>query len=111
MISPFELESEVRSYCRRIPSVFTRARNALLWDEKGHVHIDLLSGCGALNYGHNHPVIQKKVLDYLGSDGIALAMDLHTTPKRAFLDELNRTILAPRDLQYKVHWSDRHECN
>ena len=105
MISPFELESEVRSYCRRIPSVFTRARNALLWDEEGHVHIDLLSGCGALNYGHNHPAIQKKVLDYLGLDGIALAMDLHTTPKRAFLDELNRTILAPRQLQYKVQFT------
>jgi diaminobutyrate-2-oxoglutarate transaminase len=105
MISPFELESQVRSYCRRMPAVFTKAKNALLWDEEGHIHIDLLSGCGALNYGHNHPVIQKKVLDYLSSDGIALAMDLHTVAKRAFLDELNETILAPRHLNYKVQFT------
>jgi diaminobutyrate-2-oxoglutarate transaminase len=105
MISPFELESEVRSYCRRIPSVFAKAKNAVLWDEEGHVHLDLLSGCGALNYGHNHPVIQKAVLDYLASDGIALAMDLHTAPKRAFLNELNQTILAPRHLDYKVQFT------
>jgi len=105
MTSPFEMESEVRSYCRRIPVVFSKARNALLWDEEGHVHIDLLSGCGALNYGHNNPVIQKAIIEYLESDGIILAMDLHTTPKRAFLDEFNRTILAPRHLQYKVQFA------
>src|SRR5579859_1163280 len=105
MISPFELESHVRSYCRRIPAVFARAKNALLWDEEGHIHIDLLSGCGALNYGHNHPVIQQRVADYLSSDGIVLAMDLHTVAKRAFLDELNRTILTPRHLDYKVQFT------
>lgn len=105
MITPFELESEVRSYCRSMPSVFTRAKNALVWDEHGHIHIDLLAGCGALNYGHNHPAIQQSVLNYLGSNGIGLAMDLHTTAKRAFLDELNRTILVPRRLDYKVQFT------
>ncbi len=98
------LESEVKIYCRHMPSVFVMAKNAVLYDEAGQAHIDLLSACGALNYGHNHPKLIDSLLQYIARGGICAAMDLHTTAKRAFLRELNETILAPRGLSYKVQF-------
>lgn len=47
------LESNVRTYCRSFPTVFTKASGALLFDEQGKQYIDFLAGAGALNYGHN----------------------------------------------------------
>lgn len=101
---PFESESSVRFYCRRMPGVFSKAKNALVWSEKGDLYYDLLAGCGALNYGHNHEYIQKRLLDYISQDGITTAMDLHTPAKRTLLKELRDTILLPRDLNYRVQF-------
>ena len=46
-------ESEVRSYCRSFPVVFTSAVGHLLIDSRGRRYVDFLTGAGALNYGHN----------------------------------------------------------
>jgi diaminobutyrate-2-oxoglutarate transaminase len=102
--SIFSHESEVRIYCRRIGSTFTRAVNAEVWDEEGRRYIDLLAGCGALNYGHNNPQIRDAVVDYMKSDGITSSMDLHTIAKRDFLEAFVDTILMPRGLDYKVQF-------
>jgi diaminobutyrate-2-oxoglutarate transaminase len=51
-------ESEVRSYCRGWPAVFDRALGSTLWDEHGRPYRDFFSGAGALNYGHNNPVLK-----------------------------------------------------
>lgn len=99
------LESEARSYCRRMPSVFATARNAVLYDEDGQAHIDLLSACGALNYGHNHPKLICRLQEYIARGGVSAGMDLHSTAKREFLSELKRTILEPRGLSYKVQFT------
>lgn len=101
---PFALESNVRYYCRRMPAVFSRARNAEVWDEEGRRYIDFLSACGALNYGHNHPKIKRQLIDYIVNDGVAASMDLHTVAKRAFLRLLSDTILAPKNLDYVVQF-------
>ncbi|HLS00217.1 MAG TPA: diaminobutyrate--2-oxoglutarate transaminase, partial [Mycolicibacillus parakoreensis] len=51
-ISAFEnYESEVRSYCRSFPTVFTSASNARLTDEDGRGYIDFFAGAGVLNFG------------------------------------------------------------
>jgi diaminobutyrate-2-oxoglutarate transaminase len=60
-----QLESEVRSYSRAWPVVFDQARGARLHDTDGNAYIDFFSGAGALNYGHNHPVLKRALLDYL----------------------------------------------
>jgi len=99
------LESEVKIYCRNVPSVFVRAKNAVLYDEEGQAHIDLLSACGALNYGHNHPKLIDSLLQYIAGGGVSAAMDLNTTVKRDFLCELEQTILQPRGLAYKVQFT------
>ncbi|MGP0091330.1 MAG: diaminobutyrate--2-oxoglutarate transaminase [Xanthobacteraceae bacterium] len=100
-----ERESKVRYYCRQMPAVFARALNARMWDEDGVEYIDFLSACGSLNYGHNHPRIKAGLIDYLASDGVLNALDLHTVAKRDFLCALREIILEPRGLDYRVQFT------
>ncbi|MDP4119572.1 MAG: aspartate aminotransferase family protein [Bacillota bacterium] len=97
-------ESEVRSYCRRFPTVFTKAKGALLFDENGKEYIDFFSGAGSVNYGHNNSYIQEKLIDYLKSDGILHALDMYTIPKREFIDFFETKVLLPRGLNYKIQF-------
>ncbi|MCE8024730.1 diaminobutyrate--2-oxoglutarate transaminase [Billgrantia aerodenitrificans] len=97
------LESNVRTYSRSFPVVFTKARNARLTDEDGREYIDFLAGAGTLNYGHNNPHLKQALLDYLDSDGIVHGLDFWTAAKRDYLETLEEVILKPRGLDYKVH--------
>jgi diaminobutyrate-2-oxoglutarate transaminase len=96
------LESEVRSYCRGWPAVFDRAQGSGVHDEDGRAYLDFFSGAGALNYGHNNPVLKRALLDYLERDGITHSLDMSTTAKRAFLSTFQDLVLRPRGLDYKV---------
>ncbi|WP_431038362.1 diaminobutyrate--2-oxoglutarate transaminase [Streptomyces sp. P6-2-1] len=96
------LESEVRSYCRSWPAVFDRAHGSRMYDEDGHEYLDFFAGAGALNYGHNNPVLKRALIDYLARDGITHGLDMSTTAKRRFLETFQRLVLRPRDLPYKV---------
>ncbi|TDD14610.1 diaminobutyrate--2-oxoglutarate transaminase [Nonomuraea diastatica] len=100
-----ELESNVRTYCRRFPAVFVRARGHVLWDQEGRSYIDFLSGAGALNYGHNHPAIKAELLDYLAADGPVHTMDLHTEAKAELLRRIDDIVLRPRGLAYRVQFT------
>ena len=95
-------ESSVRSYCRNFPAVFSKAKGAVMHDEEGNAYIDFFCGAGALNYGHNNPYIQQKIIEYIQSDGLLHGMDMFTPAKREFIDTLQEKILAPRGLNYKV---------
>ena len=97
-----QLESEVRSYCRAFPAVFSSARGHLLRDESGREYIDFFAGAGALNYGHNHPVLKRRIMEYLSDDGITHSLDMATEAKRSFLQALHSLVLAPRGLPHKV---------
>ena len=97
-------ESEVRSYCRHFPKVFTDAKGAVLTDEDGNKYIDFFCGAGAVNYGHNNPYIKQKVMDYLATDGIIHALDMYTAPKRDFIEGLEKKIIEPRGLKYKIQF-------
>jgi len=35
-----EFESNVRTYCRNFPTIFTKAKGHTLWDETGREYID-----------------------------------------------------------------------
>lgn len=97
-----ELESQVRSYCRGWPATFTTAAGSTIQAEDGRSYLDFFAGAGALNYGHNHPVLLDALVDYLRSGGIVHSLDMHTVPKRAFLTAFRDRVLAPRNLDYKV---------
>ena len=99
------VESNVRSYCRSFPTVFTKAKGSIMTDENGKEYIDFFAGAGALNFGHNPDWINEKVIAYLQADGIVHSMDMYTAPKRDFLTFFNEKILVPRNLNYKVQFA------
>ncbi|GAB2957499.1 diaminobutyrate--2-oxoglutarate transaminase [Amycolatopsis acidiphila] len=102
-MSIFEkLESEVRSYSRGWPVVFDRAVGSRLYAEDGKPYLDFFAGAGALNYGHNNPVLKQALLDYIARDGVTHALDMFTVAKRDLLETFEENILKPRELDYKV---------
>ena len=98
-------ESAVRGYCRRFDTVFTSARGSLMRDESGREYIDFLAGCAALNYGHNEPAMKEALLRHIGSDGLAMGLDLHSAAKRDFLERFEALILQPRGLPHRVQFT------
>jgi diaminobutyrate-2-oxoglutarate transaminase len=102
-LSTFEKhESEVRSYVRAFPAVFDRARGSRMYDERGRTYVDFFSGAGALNYGHNDPLLKKRLIEYLVDDGVTHTLDMATKAKRRFIERFHEVVLAPRDLSYKL---------
>lgn len=99
------VESNVRSYCRSFPTVFTKAKGALMTDENGKTYIDFFAGAGALNYGHNPDLMISRVVEYLQSDGILHSMDMYAPAKREFLEYFQEKILAPRGLNYRIQFA------
>ncbi|WP_440899348.1 diaminobutyrate--2-oxoglutarate transaminase [Actinosynnema sp.] len=99
------IESEVRSYSRNWPVVFDRAGGSRIVSEDGRAYLDFFAGAGALNYGHNHPLLKRALLDYLERDGVAHSLDMLTRAKREFLAEFAERVLAPRGLDYRVQFT------
>ncbi len=99
------LESQIRTYCRRFPAVFTRASGHRMWDEDGREYTDFLSGAGALNYGHNPVAVREKLVEYLMADGPVHGLDLHTSAKAHFLRRFSEVVLEPRGLSYRVQFT------
>jgi diaminobutyrate-2-oxoglutarate transaminase len=95
-------ESEVRSYCRKFPTVFAKAKNATLTDQDGREYLDFFCGAGACNYGHNNDYIKDKVIEYLQNDGIVHAMDMYSQARATSLSSLRPKVLQPRGLNYKI---------
>lgn len=98
------LESEVRSYSRTWPAVFDRASGSWLYDEDGQPYLDFFAGAGALNYGHNNPLLKRKLLEYMERDGVTHGLDQATVAKREFLETMDEKLLKPRGLDYKVQF-------
>lgn len=102
-MKPFELyESEVRSYCRSFPTVFAKAKGHSMWSVDGKQYIDFFAGAGALNYGHNEPFLKTRLLEYLSGDYVVHSLDMATQAKGECLEAIQRILLGPRHLDYKV---------
>ncbi|MGH8160590.1 MAG: diaminobutyrate--2-oxoglutarate transaminase, partial [Gammaproteobacteria bacterium] len=99
-----KLESQVRSYCRSFPTVFTHAEGSRLTDEDGRRYLDFFAGAGVLNYGHNNPQLKKALLAYIEDGGIVHSLDMYTVAKRTFLERFDEIILKPRRLDYRVQF-------
>jgi diaminobutyrate-2-oxoglutarate transaminase len=97
-----EYESNVRSYCRNFPAVFSKAKGSTIVDENGNEYLDFFNGAGALNYGHNNDYIKEKLVDYLVNDGLMHGLDMMTVPKAQLIDTIENKLLKPRGLDYKI---------
>jgi diaminobutyrate-2-oxoglutarate transaminase len=100
-----DVESAVRSYCRRFPAVFATARGCHLYDTEGNAYTDFFSAAGSLNYGHNDPHLRDAMVDYLRRDGVVATLDMYTSAKSAFLRAFKELILQPRGLQYRIQFT------
>lgn len=82
------LESNARSYPRRIPLALRRAQGIYVEDIEGRVFIDCLAGAGTLALGHNHPVVIEAI-EHVLKDGVPLhTLDLTTPVKDRFTQDL-----------------------
>ncbi|GGX47601.1 diaminobutyrate--2-oxoglutarate transaminase [Saccharospirillum salsuginis] len=100
-----EVESQVRSYCRSFPTVFTTAKNARLVNKEGDSYIDFLAGAGTLNYGHNNDLLKQPLIDYIQNDGVTHGLDMFTDAKERFLKAFKSIIMEPRGMDYKVQFT------
>jgi diaminobutyrate-2-oxoglutarate transaminase len=104
-VDSFEkFESQVRTYCRAFPAVFSNAKGDFLYDETGKEYIDFFAGAGTMNYGHNNPIITTAIIEYVQRNGIIHSLDKFTTAKREFLETFNSVIMQPRNLRYKIQF-------
>lgn len=99
------MESEVRGYVRSFPVIFNQAKGSVLTDESGKEYIDFFSGAGTLNYGHNNPILKKKLIEYLNTDGVVHGLDMATSAKKYFMETFERVLLKPRKMDYTLQFT------
>jgi len=99
------LESEVRSYSRRISATFASASGSRITDTDGQEYLDFLAGCSALNYGHNDPDMAAALVAYISRGGVTHGLDLQTEARTDFLTAVHDTLLQPRSLDYRVQFT------
>jgi len=100
-----QLESQVRSYVRHFPTIFSSAKGSYLYDEQGKKYIDFFAGAGTLNYGHNNPKVNEALIEHIQNDGIVHGLDKATTAKKKFLETFYSTIFEPRYMEYKIQFA------
>lgn len=97
-------ESNVRTYSRLFPAVFSRALGSIMFTTDGRQLIDFVSGAGALNYGHNNNEIKVAIAEYLSSDAVIHGLDMATPAKLEFMEAFDSIILRKRDLRYRFQF-------
>ncbi|MEN5108049.1 diaminobutyrate--2-oxoglutarate transaminase family protein [Pseudomonas sp. TWI672] len=108
MSTPFEVlshrESSARTYSRSISKIFTHGSLATVSDHEGRHYLDCLCCAGALPLGHNHPLIQRRVIDFLQSGQLQQALDLATPAKLDFIGSLFECLPPAFSDQAKVQF-------
>jgi len=97
------VQSHVRDYARAAgASLFTRAQGSMLADACGRQYIDFSSAAGALNYGHDNPLLMQMLRRQLREQGsssdAARALD-------RFRDAITSYLFRPRGWEYKIHYT------
>nr|WP_207859804.1 diaminobutyrate--2-oxoglutarate transaminase [Volucribacter psittacicida] len=83
-----KMESNVRSYPRKLPLAIAKAQGCWVTDVEGNEYLDCLAGAGTLALGHNHPAVIQAIQDVLASGLPLHTLDLTTPLKDAFTEEL-----------------------
>ncbi|TQV82390.1 diaminobutyrate--2-oxoglutarate transaminase [Exilibacterium tricleocarpae] len=99
------IESNVAFYSRLYPAVFNSSEGVYIFDVQNRRYIDFLAGAGSLNYGHNNPILKKKLISYIESNGVTHGLDMMTLAKKEFLSVFHEKILKPRNLSYIVQFT------
>ena len=97
-------ESEVRSYVRGFPTTFAKASGSYMYNTDGEAYLDFFAGASVMNYGHNHPELKKALIEYLSDDNITHSLDMASVARAEFLETLDRLVLKPRNMDYRVQF-------
>jgi len=80
--------------------VYVRAKDVWIWDSHGNRYLDLLSGFGVTNVGHNHPDIQDAITRFLHLETLQFN---HISPSPYQADLAKRlALLLPDPLQMSL---------
>lgn len=82
------VESNARSYPRRLPLALARAQGMYVEDVEGRVFMDCLAGAGTLALGHNHPAVIDAIERTVRSGLPLHTLDLATPVKDRFIEDL-----------------------
>lgn len=82
------MESNVRSYPRKLPLAIAKAKGAWVTDVEGNEYLDFLAGAGTLALGHNHPKVIDVIKEVLDSGLPLHTLDLTTPLKDKFSEKL-----------------------
>lgn len=96
-----QMESNVRSYPRKLPLAIAKAQGCWVTDVEGNEYLDCLAGAGTLALGHNHSAVIQAIQDVLASGLPLHTLDLTTPLKDAFTQEL--LSFFPKD-QYRLQF-------
>lgn len=77
------VESNARSYPRRLPVAIVRAHGPYVFDADGHCYVDFLTGAGVLPLGHGHPELVEVIRRQAGE--FVHGLDFPTPAKDAFV--------------------------
>ena len=94
-----KLESNVRSYPRKLPLAIASASGVWVTDVEGRSYLDCLAGAGTLALGHNHKDIIDSLRHFLESGLPMHTLDL-TTPLKDAFSEAVLTLLPKRGEEY-----------
>jgi diaminobutyrate-2-oxoglutarate transaminase len=82
------LESNARSYPRRLPIALARGKGVYVEDVAGRIFLDCLSAAGTLALGHNHPAVREAIERALRDELPLQTLDLTTPVKDRFVQDL-----------------------
>nr|WP_314711111.1 diaminobutyrate--2-oxoglutarate transaminase [uncultured Comamonas sp.] len=83
-----QMESNVRSYPRKLPLAIAKAQGCWVTDVEGTDYLDCLAGAGTLALGHNHPAVIQSIQDTVASGLPLHTLDITTPLKDAFTEAL-----------------------
>jgi diaminobutyrate-2-oxoglutarate transaminase len=84
------LESNARSYPRKIPLAIEEGLGATMRDADGNTFIDFFAGAGVLNVGHSNPVVLRAAAEQ--EKRLVHALDFPTSTKLRLLEKLKRLL-------------------
>ena len=98
------IESNARTYPRRLPIALVSGRGLMVRDVEGREYFDCLAGAGALALGHNHPVVVDAIRQALDADTPLQTLDLPTPLKERFTRDLFDSLPVGFADQFKIHF-------
>lgn len=97
-------ESSVCYYKKIFPAIFSYGEGVFVYDSLGKSWYDFFCSAGSLNYGHNHPYLKSKLINYIEENGVVNTLDINTSEKINFLQSLQQILFNPRKLNYNCQF-------